>query len=140
MGVYHRRTDVFVPEQFLHGPNVIPGFQARGRKGVPQAMTTGWLGDICLANSGVHGPLQDEPVEMVPPERYIAISTRDGRWDICAQENGDVVFVPALRQGMAPESAGLGYAYPPPSRGRGPARVGEGTSLLARPFYAQATV
>ena len=27
MGIDHRRPDVLVPEQFLHGPNVVPRFE-----------------------------------------------------------------------------------------------------------------
>ncbi len=57
-----------MPEEFLDGADVIPGFKEMGRKGVPKAMATGWLGDACLADSGVHGPLQDQFVDMVPPD------------------------------------------------------------------------
>jgi len=32
MGIYHRRTDVIVPESFLHRPNVVPCFEQMGRK------------------------------------------------------------------------------------------------------------
>jgi hypothetical protein len=56
----------------LHCLDIIPGFKEMGRKGVPTAMTTGWLGDICLADSGVHGPLQDQFVDMVPPDAACA--------------------------------------------------------------------
>ncbi len=35
VGVYHRRPDVFVPEQFLHGPDVIAGREQVRRKRVP---------------------------------------------------------------------------------------------------------
>ena len=31
-------------------------------------MATGWLGDVCLADSGVHDPLQDQFVHMVSPD------------------------------------------------------------------------
>jgi hypothetical protein len=31
-------------------------------------MTTGRLGELCLADSGVYGPLQDTLVEMEPPD------------------------------------------------------------------------
>ena len=36
-------------------------------------MTRGWFGDVGLADSGVHGPLQDQFVDMVPPD---AVGTR----------------------------------------------------------------
>jgi hypothetical protein len=51
-----------------------------GRKGVPKAMATGWLGDVGLADSGVHGPLQDQLVDMVPPDDASArVARQPGR-------------------------------------------------------------
>ena len=40
MGVWHCRTDVFVPEAFLHCPDVVPRFEPMGRKGVPTLIVT----------------------------------------------------------------------------------------------------
>jgi hypothetical protein len=40
MGVYHRRPDVAMSEEFLDGADVIPRFEAMGRKGMPQRMAT----------------------------------------------------------------------------------------------------
>src|SRR5512145_2859877 len=68
MGVYHRGTDVTVSEEFLDGADVIPSFQEMGCKGVPKRMATSWLGDVCLADSGVHRPLQDQFVDVMPPD------------------------------------------------------------------------
>ena len=55
-------------EEFLDGADVIPGFQEMGRK----------------AYRGVHGPLQDQFVPMVPPDAACARVTRQpgGRKDI----------------------------------------------------------
>ena len=32
VGVDHRRADVFVPEEFLHRPNIVPRFEEMRRK------------------------------------------------------------------------------------------------------------
>ena len=64
----HRRTDVFVPEKFLHSPNVVPRFEEMGRKRVAQRMTTRRFGDCCLLDSGVHRPLQDQFVDVMPAD------------------------------------------------------------------------
>jgi hypothetical protein len=40
MGVYHRRPDVAMSEEFLDGADVIPRFEAMGRKGMPPRMAT----------------------------------------------------------------------------------------------------
>src|SRR5919108_6327715 len=68
MGVYHRCTDVFVPEKFLHRPDIVPRFEQMGRKRVPQRVTTGRLGNIGLADGSLHRPLQDQFVDVMPPD------------------------------------------------------------------------
>src|SRR5215471_18908703 len=68
VSVYHRRTDVAMSEEFLDSADIISGFQEIGRKGMPQCMAIGWLGDVGLVDSGVHGPLQDQFGHMVPPD------------------------------------------------------------------------
>ena len=51
-----------------------------GRKRVAQCMATGWLGDVCLADSGVHSPLQDQLVRMMPPDAAGArVARQSGR-------------------------------------------------------------
>ena len=40
MGVYHCRTHVSMPEEFLDGADVIPGFKEMGRKGVATLIVT----------------------------------------------------------------------------------------------------
>src|SRR5262252_2329008 len=37
------------------------------RKRVAQGMTTGWFGNVGLADSGMHRPLQDQFVDVMPP-------------------------------------------------------------------------
>ena len=68
MGVYHRRTDVFVPKEFLHRPDIVPRFEQMGCKRVPQCMTARRLGDLRLPDSGLHRPLQDQFVDVMPPD------------------------------------------------------------------------
>jgi hypothetical protein len=38
VGVDHRRPHVLVPQQFLDGPDVVPGLEQVGGKGVPQGV------------------------------------------------------------------------------------------------------
>jgi hypothetical protein len=57
-----------VPEQFLHRADVVARFQQMGRKRVPKSMTTGHLGKIGLADGSLHGPLQDQFVDVMPPD------------------------------------------------------------------------
>ncbi len=40
MGIDHRRTDVLVPEQFLHGADIVPGFQQMGGKRMAERIST----------------------------------------------------------------------------------------------------
>ena len=40
MGIDHRRADIFVPQQFLHGADIVTIFQEVCRKAVAQRMTT----------------------------------------------------------------------------------------------------
>ena len=68
MGIDHRRPDVLVTEQFLHGADVIPRFESMGCKGMTQGMTRGWFHDACLANRSMHSPLEHLLVGMVPPD------------------------------------------------------------------------
>jgi hypothetical protein len=64
----HRRTDILVPESFLHGANVLPRFEERRRTRVAQRMSTGWLRNGGLTDSSVHRPRQDQCVEVMPPD------------------------------------------------------------------------
>ena len=68
MGRDHRRPDVLVTEQFLHGTDVIPRFEYMGGKGMPQGMTTRCFGELCLPDSRPHRPLQDQWVDVMPPD------------------------------------------------------------------------
>ena len=38
------------------------------RKRVAQGMTTGWFGNVGLADSSMHRPLQDQFVDVMPPD------------------------------------------------------------------------
>ena len=44
--VDHRRRDVFVAEQFLHGSDIITGFQQVGGEAVTERMTTDGFVDL----------------------------------------------------------------------------------------------
>jgi len=43
--VHHRRADVGMTQQLLHGPNVVPVLEQVGRKRMPEGMWTHTLGD-----------------------------------------------------------------------------------------------
>ena len=57
-----------MPEQFLHGPNIVAGFQQMRGKRVAQRMTTRRFGDLCFPDSRVHRPLHDQFVDVMLPE------------------------------------------------------------------------
>ena len=72
LGIEHRRPDVLVTEQFLHGADVIPRFESMGGKGMPPGMTRGGLRDACLANRDMPSPLEHLFVGMMPPDNASA--------------------------------------------------------------------
>jgi hypothetical protein len=45
----HRRLDVLVPQEFLHGPNIVPVLQQVRSKAVAQRMATAALIELRLA-------------------------------------------------------------------------------------------
>ena len=45
VGVNHGRGDVLVPEEFLHGANIIAVFQQMRSETVPEGMAAGGFGD-----------------------------------------------------------------------------------------------
>jgi len=58
VGVDHRRPHVLVPQQFLDGPDVVPGLEQVGGKGVPQGVRGHALGDARFLGRLFDGPLQ----------------------------------------------------------------------------------
>ena len=56
--VDHRGSDVAMPEQFLHGANVVPVFEQRRRKAVTKNVRTNTFGDPRPAH-GLHNLLLD---------------------------------------------------------------------------------
>jgi hypothetical protein len=40
MGIDHGGLHVLMPEQFLHGPNIVSGFQQMRRETVPERIST----------------------------------------------------------------------------------------------------
>jgi hypothetical protein len=52
----------------LHCPDVVLRFEQMGRKRVPKRMTTRRLEDRSLSDSGLHRPLQDQFVDVMPPD------------------------------------------------------------------------
>jgi hypothetical protein len=49
VSVDHSRFDIFVTKQFLHGADVVTGFQQAGGKAVAEGMTTPVLGNLGFA-------------------------------------------------------------------------------------------
>ena len=68
----------------MHCPDVVPRFEQMGRKRVPKRMTTRRLGDLSLSDSGLHRPLQDLFVDVMPPDDAHPWVPRglDGREDL----------------------------------------------------------
>ena len=57
MGVDHRGPDVFMPEQFLHGPDVITGCEQVRRKRVPKRVAGDAFGEPRGAGNIIPPPL-----------------------------------------------------------------------------------
>jgi hypothetical protein len=57
-----------VPESCLHGPDVVPRFEPMGRTRVPNRRTPHRLGDLRRSDSGLHRPLPDPCVDVMPPD------------------------------------------------------------------------
>src|SRR5713101_6420540 len=66
MGVDHRRTNVFMAEEFLNRANVIAIFQQVCRKRMTQSMAPRVLGELRLATGFFDYLLQNAFMEMVP--------------------------------------------------------------------------
>jgi hypothetical protein len=59
MGIDHGRGEVLVPQEFLDGSDVVAGFeQVRGKR-MAEGVTSNVFDDAGLANSLLHGPLED---------------------------------------------------------------------------------
>ncbi len=72
VGVDHRRPHVLVPQQFLNGPDVVPGLEQMGGKGVPQSMRGHALGDTRFPGRLLDGPLQTGRVNVMAVDRTAA--------------------------------------------------------------------
>jgi hypothetical protein len=59
--VDHRGLDVLVAEELLDRPDVVPGQEEMGRKGVPQCVAGGVLGEACPSCGHMEGSL-DRPL------------------------------------------------------------------------------
>src|SRR5215468_5646527 len=63
--VDHRRVEVGVSEQLLHGANVVTVFQQVRRKAMPQRVTARRLGELRRVYRSLYGTLNDLLVQMV---------------------------------------------------------------------------
>src|SRR5262249_41553409 len=66
MRVDHRRADVPVSQEFLHRPDIVTVLEEMGREAVPQAVTSGALGDFGPNHRRPKRSLNDGFVEMAP--------------------------------------------------------------------------
>ena len=66
VGINHRRAHILVPQEFLHGPNVIPGLQQVRRKRVTQRVTTHSLVHERQTGRHFHCALQNCRIHMMP--------------------------------------------------------------------------
>src|SRR5712671_149913 len=65
MGIDHGGLHVLMPEQFLHGPNIVSGFQQMRRKRVAEGMTGDVFVDSGQACGGAHGFLQTTFIQVM---------------------------------------------------------------------------
>ena len=68
MRVKHGGTHVRMPQQFLHGANVVAHFEQMRRKAMPKGVATRRLQDPRLSNSGLDRTLNDLLVLMLASE------------------------------------------------------------------------
>ena len=66
VGVDHGRTDVLMPEQLLHGADIVSVFEQTGGKAVPEGVAADMLVDAGYSDRFLHGPLQGGRTDMVP--------------------------------------------------------------------------
>src|SRR5437763_2180085 len=82
MGVDHRRADVDMPEQFLHGADIVARFEQMGRKGVTQRVRGRRFREPGITNRLPHRSLERLIGKMLPPNDASAWSTRTlRRWE-----------------------------------------------------------
>jgi hypothetical protein len=68
VGVDHGGLQVFVPEQLLNGPDIIPLFEQMRGEAVPQGVNGGGFGDPHLAHGLLECPLQGGGVKVMTPD------------------------------------------------------------------------
>jgi hypothetical protein len=68
MRVNHRCLHIFVTQQFLHGPDIVPLREQMRRKAVPKGMTTDVFGSLCRTTDLAHGPLQTTLTDVMPAD------------------------------------------------------------------------
>ena len=66
VGINHRGGNIFVPEEFLNGPDIITILQQMRSKTVPESMTACRFGDPGGPNSLLDGILQVSFCDVVP--------------------------------------------------------------------------
>jgi hypothetical protein len=78
VGIDHRRGDVAVAQELLHGSDVVSTFEQRRSKGMAEGVTRHSLPHPrCLRGIG-HGSLNDRLVQMMPPLFPFAILPSPG--------------------------------------------------------------
>ena len=69
----HRRRDIAVAEQLLHGPNIMALLQKVGRKRVPERVARHPPRDPGLGTGAVDGALHNRLVQMIAPLFSLAV-------------------------------------------------------------------
>src|SRR4030095_11132121 len=65
MGIDHGGLHVLMPEQFLHGPNIVAGFQQLRSERVPKGMAGDVFGDPGQAGRGAYRFLQTAFIQVM---------------------------------------------------------------------------
>jgi hypothetical protein len=65
MGVNHRRANVAMAQQFLHGANVVAVGQKVRRKRMSECVAGDPFGESCLSDGSRHGPLNQRFIDVM---------------------------------------------------------------------------
>lgn len=67
LSIDHGRAHIFVPQQFLHGAEVIAVFEQRSGKGMAQGMTTHGFDNASVPRGRADGAVQHRLVQVMTP-------------------------------------------------------------------------
>jgi hypothetical protein len=68
MGVDHRGLQLFMPQQFLYGADVLPAFQQVSSERMAQGVGGCWLENTCIMHGLANCALQPFLVNMMPSD------------------------------------------------------------------------